>query len=61
MIEIDDPTDDERFESALHAVLQRATDNGLDLEGGWKISVEGDENTHWDLQIVAVEYDEGTA
>ncbi len=49
---------DERFENALTALIQTAHDNDVDVEGGWKCTIDGNGHSHWDVQITSVEYEE---
>lgn len=51
------PCDEAEFEDALAALVERANDNGVDIEGGWKSTVEADGRSHWDIQISRVEYE----
>ncbi|MEE6208711.1 hypothetical protein U3A55_00870 [Salarchaeum sp. III] len=53
---VDSQSPDDEFKDALNAVLTDAVEDGVTIEGGWKITTA--HNTHWDVQITAVEYTE---
>lgn len=58
MTEVHHPADDEEFNEHLSTLLQHAYDNDVPVEGGWKCTIEGDGDSHWDVQITSVEYDD---
>lgn len=55
---IREPTDEANFEASMRALLRRARENDVGIEGAWKISTESNDHDYWDLQIVQVEYDD---
>lgn len=44
-----------RFGEALTAVLARANNMEVDVEGSWECETKGDDPRCWDVQITAVE------
>ena len=53
-----DPLDDTEFSDALNELIERASANGVDIEGGWKCTTDGNGNAFWDVQITSVKYAE---
>ena len=51
--------DGSNFNRQLSKLLQRAHENGTNVEGAWKCTIDGNGHSHWDIQITRVEYDEG--
>jgi len=49
--------DETPFDQAMAELLQRANDDGIDVEGGWKCRVDGNGDYHFDVQITKVEYE----
>lgn len=50
------PNDGPSFNDALTALIEHAYHNGTDPEGGWKCTIDGNGDFHWDVQITRVEY-----
>jgi hypothetical protein len=53
-----DPTDREDFERALTTVIQRARENGVNVEDTWASPVETDPPECYDVSIVPVVVDD---
>lgn len=53
---IDSQSAGDEFKDALHTVLTGAVENGVSIEGGWKVTTEHNNTSHWDVQITEVEY-----
>ncbi|WP_435125676.1 hypothetical protein [Halobaculum sp. D14] len=58
MSDVPEFSGDSGFEDALTRLIERAYRNGTNIEGGWKCSIDGNGNLHWDVQISRVEYDD---
>lgn len=56
MTAFDPPEDETEFNEALNALIERAQDNGVNVEGAWKCTIDGNGNSHWDIQITSVRY-----
>ena len=52
------PDDGSNFNSQLSELLRQAHENGADVEGAWKCTIDGNGHSHWDVQITRVKYDE---
>lgn len=50
------PTNGKQFRRALAVLIQRAYGADVDVEGGWKCTIDGNGDHHWDVQITTVEY-----
>lgn len=50
--------DSEAFAAELAALLQRARENGVAVDGGWATTTETDRSETWDVVITPVERDE---
>lgn len=48
--------DDSQFEDALTRLIEQASNDGVNVEGGWKCVIEGNGNYYFDVQISSVEY-----
>lgn len=53
------PTDGADFNEALAELIERTYRNGNDPEGGYKVTVDGNGDYFWDVQITTVQYDGG--
>lgn len=51
------PTNGDDFNEALAELIERSYRNGVDPEGGYKVSVDGNGDYFWDVQITTVQYD----
>lgn len=50
--------DDTTFEEGLNELIERAHEDGVDPEGGWKCAVDGNGDYYYDIQITTVQYDD---
>ncbi|MFB6126509.1 MAG: hypothetical protein ABEJ79_04325 [Halolamina sp.] len=57
MSESSNPIDDSDFSQALSTLIENAYNDGIDIEGAWKCSIDGNGDFHWDVQITRVKYD----
>lgn len=49
--------DETQFGEALTRLIARAHAEGIDVEGGWKCTVDGNGHFHWNVEITRVEYE----
>lgn len=50
------PSDDDEFREQLDTLVRLAEDNGVDVEGGWDLSGDGDRPS-WSVEIFEVKRD----
>jgi hypothetical protein len=49
-IKLDEPVDEESFQSGLAELLETATQNGVSVERAWECCIGGEEG--WEVEIV---------